>query len=246
MGNSQSQEHKMNTKLYKWSSGEFRKEYALIYTASGGGVDSTRSCTFYYSVSCDKLVITMDDDLCSGRRVRVNMEFVAVRDDKIMGFKFGPVKFKDSGPYFHEQRRRSSKEEVLFLRYFTDLYGGRRTQLCLNKVRKEQRYLVIFCTAIGERELCDTENISGMPPDDVIDNSVAIRNDLKGMDWGTVEMVVYCHVAPVVLHHPCNEAHVPLDAQWCVVSCGMTVERLQDYHEQTAFLLLHQGHMIWN
>ncbi|KAK4269882.1 hypothetical protein QN277_022980 [Acacia crassicarpa] len=219
MGNSQSQEHKMNTKLYKWSSGEFRNEYALIYTASGGGLYSPRSCTFYYRVSCEKLVITMDDDLCSGRRVRVNMEFVAVRDDKSMGFKFGPVKFKDSGPYFHQRRRRSSKEEVLFLQYFTDLYGGRRTQLCLNKVRKKQRYLVIFHTAIGnsddnfshymtikcdpskgievnlcgpyhdragERELCDTENISGMPPDDIIDNAEAIRNDLKVEDGNSV------------------------------------------------------------
>ncbi|XP_054780053.1 uncharacterized protein LOC129287829 isoform X2 [Prosopis cineraria] len=112
MGSSVSREQsRIDTKLYKWSSEEFHEECALMYTSTGRLL-APRSRTSYYRVNPNKLILTFDNHLILSNRVRVNMEFKAVRDSNGL-YKFGAVKLKDSGDVLSERSLGTSESKVL-------------------------------------------------------------------------------------------------------------------------------------
>lgn len=206
MGASQSRDQ-ITTTLYKWSSAEFREECALIYSTSGRYL-SDRSCTSYYKVKPDEVILTIDDGLHLGNRVRVNMEFKAVKDSQGL-FKVGSAKLKESEAVYNERSLGASKSKVLHLTY-NDFKDHRFNQIDLRRINNKKydvdfftgfakhdyitHSVTIYCdpskgfvvnlsgpyryTTSGQEELCGIDYITGWPPENVIKNAQVIWKEL--------------------------------------------------------------------
>ncbi|RDX86874.1 hypothetical protein CR513_31734, partial [Mucuna pruriens] len=97
--------------LYQWSSEEYPKEYAVIYTSV---TDKSKFCIFRLSVKPEKLQLRVADLLCHSHPVRFHMEVTAERDKGLFDYRVVRVVeagtsqsqtfFKDIFNYFCEKR----------------------------------------------------------------------------------------------------------------------------------------------
>ncbi|XP_028782778.1 uncharacterized protein LOC114763281 isoform X2 [Neltuma alba] len=68
----------VKAQLYAWSSEEFFKEFALVYSSR---YDPSQTCVSYCRLSRNKVLFTLSDCLCEGNPVRVDMELSTQRDN---------------------------------------------------------------------------------------------------------------------------------------------------------------------
>ncbi|KAI9100861.1 hypothetical protein K1719_024223 [Acacia pycnantha] len=101
--------------LYRWSSAEFRDEYALIYTSRS---NPSLTCFSHYKVNRDKVLFALSDCLCEGNTVRVDMKFMGDRD--YMGrFVLRSADAEDSSGSFMEKIARPG---LFLLTYYDKFY----------------------------------------------------------------------------------------------------------------------------
>ncbi|RDX90632.1 hypothetical protein CR513_27483, partial [Mucuna pruriens] len=96
---------------YQWSSKEFSKEYAVIYTSV---TDKSKFCIFRLSVKPEKVQFRVADFLCHSHPVRFHMEVTAERDNGL--FNFAVVRVVESGT---SQSQTHFKDNLLF-NYFCE------------------------------------------------------------------------------------------------------------------------------
>ncbi|RDX75099.1 hypothetical protein CR513_45065, partial [Mucuna pruriens] len=92
--------------LYQWSSEEYPKEYAVIYTSV---TDKSKFCIFRLSVKPEKLQLRVADILCHSHPVRFHMEVTAERDNGL--FNLRVVRVVEAGT---SQSQTSIKDKLIF------------------------------------------------------------------------------------------------------------------------------------
>ncbi|RDX83260.1 hypothetical protein CR513_35841, partial [Mucuna pruriens] len=95
--------------LYQWSSEEYPKEYAVIYTSV---TDKSKFCIFRLSVKPEKVQFRVADILCHSHPVRFHMEVTADRDNGL--FKLRVVRIVEAGT-----SQTPFKDDLIF-NYFCD------------------------------------------------------------------------------------------------------------------------------
>ncbi|RDX61110.1 hypothetical protein CR513_60688, partial [Mucuna pruriens] len=121
----------LNVELYKWSSAEFPREYALTYTSF---VDKSIFSISRLSVNRERVLLRLADSLCHDHPARLHMELTAERDHSGI-FNFGKVTVLVDGiPAEYISYRDDGVSTYFGGRYCND--GGARSTEIFGSVNK--------------------------------------------------------------------------------------------------------------
>jgi len=104
--------------VYQWSSAEFPREHAVVYTSVN---DKSKFSIFRTSVNPEKVLVRLADSFCDDHPIRVNVELIAERDNNGY-FNYRVVRLVEAG--FSDSRSSIHYDKVNLVSKFWE------TRLC--------------------------------------------------------------------------------------------------------------------